>query len=128
MGKSMGEQISNWCRHYSGLMNDACDAGVNYDDVRGNETGLAAYPCFKDSNCAERCASALFLSEQEVAEEVTRINSHAARFLTEMAEGRFCPHCHAPITRRVQVGRCVYAEPCQHRLFQGRLPKEEAES
>lgn len=124
MNKSLGEQIGNWCRHYNGLMNDTCNAGVNYDDVRGNDKAPAAYPCFKDSNCAERCDSASFLSEQEVAEEVKRTQEHAARFLTELAEGKTCPHCHKPITQLYQVGRCVYNRGCRCRQYQGVVPKD----
>lgn len=30
-----------------------------------------------------------------------------------------CPHCDAPIAQQEQVGRCVYARPCGHRLYQG---------
>lgn len=31
-----------------------------------------------------------------------------------------CPECGAAVERERQVGRCVYAEPCNHRLYQGR--------
>lgn len=31
-----------------------------------------------------------------------------------------CPICHAKMERR-QVYRCVYAHPCGHRLYQGRI-------
>lgn len=31
-----------------------------------------------------------------------------------------CPICGARMERERQVGRCVYAEPCGHRLYQGR--------
>jgi hypothetical protein len=48
-----------------------------------------------------------------------------AAFLNELAGGVTCPHCHQPIEKRKQVGRCVYALPCNHRLYEGRLPKEE---
>jgi len=30
-----------------------------------------------------------------------------------------CPHCDGAIARQEQVGRCVYARPCGHRLYQG---------
>lgn len=42
-------------------------------------------------------------------------------FLVEMAEGKTCPHCHQPIEKKEQRGRCVYALPCGHRLYQGKL-------
>lgn len=30
-----------------------------------------------------------------------------------------CPICGAAIERQQQVGHCVYAKPCGHRLYQG---------
>ena len=32
-----------------------------------------------------------------------------------------CPHCKAKVVSQRQVGRCVYAEPCGHRLYQGKV-------
>ena len=34
-------------------------------------------------------------------------------------EGDLCHVCNGRIEKKVQVGRCVYAEPCRHRLYQG---------
>lgn len=118
-------QIANWCRHYNGIAVKAtCKAGVRYVDVKGTERGLSAYPCFKDSNCADRCASASFLSDQEVEEESARQDAVVAAFLKELAEGKTCPHCHKPITELYQVGRCVYNRGCGCRQYQGVVPKE----
>lgn len=36
-------------------------------------------------------------------------------------DGSVCCECGGNITKKVQVGRCVYAEPCGHRLYQGRI-------
>ena len=127
MSKSLGDQIGNWCRHYNGLMNDICKAGIAYDDVKdrsGNTHGIARWPCFKDSNCAERCASASFLSEEEVAAEVERSNQALAKYLSDMANN-ICPLCSKPIESKKQIGRCVYSVPCYHRLYQGTVPKDE---
>ena len=123
--KSLAEQIGNWCRHFNGIDRGTCKAGVRYIDIKGVEVASRTYPCFKDNNCADRCPSASFLSAQEVVEEVKRSQEIAARFLTELAEGKTCPHCHAPITKRYQVGRCVYAKPCGHRQYQGKLTESE---
>ncbi len=35
-----------------------------------------------------------------------------------------CPFCQAKIEEEQQVGRCVYAKPCGHRLYQGRAKTE----
>ena len=34
-----------------------------------------------------------------------------------------CPHCEDRIEKFEQVGSCVYAMPCGHRLYQGRVPQ-----
>lgn len=47
-----------------------------------------------------------------------------AAFFTELAEGKTCPHCHAPITTLYQVGRCVYNRGCRCRQYQGVVPKD----
>jgi len=41
------------------------------------------------------------------------------------AEAGICPICQTPIERKKQVGRCVYAEPCGCRLWQGFVPPSE---
>jgi hypothetical protein len=34
-----------------------------------------------------------------------------------------CLICQAPVATWSQVGRCVYALPCQHRQYQGKIPR-----
>jgi hypothetical protein len=36
-----------------------------------------------------------------------------------------CPLCHEVVQKEQQVGRCVVAQPCGHRLYQGRVKTEE---
>jgi hypothetical protein len=55
---------------------------------------------------------------EEMTKEEKRI---IADFLTRLAEGKECPHCHTTIERKEQIGRCIYAQPCGHRLYQGKL-------
>ncbi len=117
---TLRDQIGNWCRHFNGVQNDTCRAGVPYDSVRVQEKRL---PCFKNQGCSHLCASASFRTSAELDVEVARQEAAAAAFLTELAEGKTCPHCHTPIESREQVGRCVYSYPCGCR-HQGTLPKE----
>jgi hypothetical protein len=37
----------------------------------------------------------------------------------ELIDNGLCPDCKQPMLQK-QVGKCVYASPCGHRLFQGR--------
>ena len=41
--------------------------------------------------------------------------------LRASVEGNVCCVCGGTITKKVQVHRCVYAEPCGHRLYQGTI-------
>lgn len=115
---SLNDQIANKCRHFNGIMNDTCEVGISYKSVRDPKLGI---PCLKEHDCAERCTSVSFLSPEEVAEKEAEISQFVKTFLTEMAEGKNCPHCHTPIEAREQVGRCIYLQPCGCRLGQGSL-------
>jgi hypothetical protein len=48
----------------------------------------------------------------------------AATFLADLDSG-LCPECHQPVQDYRQVGRCTYAKPCGHRLWQGSAPIRE---
>ncbi len=60
-------------------------------------------------------------SEQRAADQ-ERQREVAAIFETywRKLDAGVCPHCDTAIARKRQVGRCVYAEPCGCRLYQGR--------
>jgi hypothetical protein len=61
-------------------------------------------------------------SEQEpISEEMAQA---VRSYLERLAQG-LCPVCSAPIEQEQQVGRCVYAHPCGHRLYQGRARKKQ---
>lgn len=115
-----------WCKHYTGLMNDTCKAGVRYKDVQGDEKIPLNYPCFKDKGCTHLCSKVDFRTPEEVKEEYEKARESLARYLENIAND-ICPHCKKPIEEKKQVGRCVYGLPCYHRLYQGTLPKKEGE-
>ena len=65
------EQISNRCVHFNGIMNDACKAGVIYQQLMGGGPGWAAHmPCFKDEQSPVQCSQAKFPTPEEAAAEV----------------------------------------------------------
>lgn len=122
--KTLEEQFGNWCSHFNGLLNDCCELGIAYETVRDPESGQL--PCFKDKGCTERCLCAVFPTEAEVAAKVEQTRASIAAYFTDLATGR-CPACQQTVTKQKQVGRCVYAVPCGHRLFQGSVGKESNE-
>lgn len=51
------------------------------------------------------------MNEEEISKAI-------AAYFHDLTSG-ICPTCKAKVEREEQVGRCVYASPCGHRLFQG---------
>lgn len=113
--KTINEQIANWCKHFNGVLNDSCQAGIAYKDVRAG----GKLPCLKDEGISDTCPQAVFPTEQEVDEQAAHAMQLAAEFLDRLQNG-FCPHCGVKIEAERQIGCCVYALPCWHRLGQGK--------
>jgi hypothetical protein len=127
--------MSAWCRHYNGVIGGLlptwgerrCEADVRYADVKvpaapDSKTGHD-YPCFGESHQGN-CPLRSFFTDEERAERDRESAQAVSDFINKL-KSDVCPHCDTPITRKRQVGRCVYAEPCGCRLYQGRLTAEE---
>lgn len=113
------------CRHFNGLMNERCKAGVAYEDVRDATERPYRWPCLR-SNCygeptpaATSCATADYPTEDEARDWEAAAREHTRQHMADIA-ANICPTHKIAITKR-QVGRCVYAEPCGCRLYQGRV-------
>jgi hypothetical protein len=123
--KPLWKQNAEWCIHFNGIMEKTCRAGISYDDPKfgGRQPYRRELPCLKenwsDPTRTDICDKCEYLTEEQAkakAEESTRrIRAHFER----MASG-VCPDCDQKIERQRQVGPCVYAVPCGHRMFQGR--------
>lgn len=114
-----------WCRHYSGVGNGpTCAIGVPYDGVRSTDVrGNYTWPCY-DPVVRSCCGKFESFTQEEIAED----DRLTALFLEELnklnaRETEECLTCHAHIERMQQVGRCTYARPCGHRLWQGTIPE-----
>lgn len=106
-----------WCKHYRAMSDhDTCKAGVAYKTVHVGTTFM--YPCFEPA--LQNCPLQDWPTPEERAAEEEQVNLMIQQFFTDLASD-VCPHCHTPIERKKQVGRCVYAEPCGCRLYQGKL-------
>lgn len=121
------EQIAGRCVHFNGVMHRTCRAGVVYDELSGRDDNghrVNALPCLKGPAAfpgkeVATCPQLRWPTPEEVRAEKEESDRHVKQFLDDLAANR-CPHCHQPVTRKRQVGRCVYGEPCGHRLYQGR--------
>ena len=113
------------CRKFTGMMNDECTAGVNYMSMRvlPPEGGMARWPCHHN-NLDGMCPSFVAYTDEEIQ---TRVDGHnkVMQSLDDLStrESDICFHCGKQVMSMQQVGPCVYAQPCNCRLWQGRIPK-----
>lgn len=118
------EQYRCWCRHFTGVMNpQGCKAGHHYKDI------ARPLPCVRVGDGAGfgvGCPSFSAYSEAEIDAEIARSHDVMTAFLRKL-DDNICPACDAPVVGHKQVGRCVYAQPCGHRLYQGkaRMPRKQ---
>lgn len=110
------------CKHFTGYQNLVCEAGVTYRTLVGGPlTGwLGRLPCLLMEGQHDQaiCERFELPTAEELAESERRAEESTQRFTRALEEGR-CPHCEQPVARERQVGPCVYAEPCGHRMYQG---------
>ena len=76
--KSLYEQKANKCRHFNGLMNDKCEAGVSYESVRVSGEPGKGYnlPCFKDCSVGCTCKNQSFKTHDEITAEIDAVRKH----------------------------------------------------
>jgi hypothetical protein len=124
--RPLWEQEATWCVHFTGMANNTCRLGIAYDDVFNREgAGIGnRFPCLKaepaDRTRTDMCPSVEYLTEEQAKAKAKEIHQRLAEKLMRMADGH-CPECDQQVEGKRQVGRCIYALPCNHRLGQGRL-------
>ncbi len=107
------------CLHFNGVQNLRCRADIPYESVRDDKRRL---PCLTLSTAMQpsdtKCASYL----EPTIEQIAAFNAELDARMDEIrarGERNECSECGAKIVEARQVGRCVYAEPCNHRIGQG---------
>lgn len=73
---SLEDQISRKCIHFNGVMNDLCNAGVKYSDVRIDKP--YKFPCLSQGG---ECPKASFRTEDEVKQKVAEIEGSGIKVL-----------------------------------------------
>jgi hypothetical protein len=108
----------NYCKHFpaGGVSNPTCDAGVNFKDVR--EGGKL--PCLISHSCCDRCSKFETRSEADAEEYAQQSEARLQEFFDRLASNK-CPHCGVEVEEKIQIGPCVYAKPCNHRMYQGKV-------
>lgn len=109
----------SWCVNYRGV-GRVCDAGILPSDLI-DKTRLSRdrVPCFREG-VAIPCPHRRYPTPEEDAERERQMKRDVEEYFAAIDDNR-CPHCGADVLKRQQVGRCVYARPCGHRLYQGTL-------
>jgi hypothetical protein len=113
---SYREQLAGRCKHFNGVQNDACEAGVRYVDVRPKGAKL---PCrvHKRGEELPPCERRCFPTEAEVDAEIAEADAELAAWKAKVGAG-ICPECSGQLEPLRQNGRCTYGA-CGHRLGQG---------
>lgn len=125
MSKTLAEQMQGTCRKFTGMMNNECLAGVNYMSMRvlPPEGGMAQWPCHHN-NMDNMCPSFVAYTDEEIQ---AREDGHkkVMQSLNDLGarKSETCFRCGKQVKSMQQVGRCVYARPCNCRLWQGQVPK-----
>lgn len=86
--KTLHQQIACHCKHFNGLQNSACDAGVQYDSVKDeSRKGFGRWPCWREGE-ELTCEKRKFLTPEEVEAEVQEIEAATIRLTKGMVACR----------------------------------------
>lgn len=119
--ETLQQQLARQCRHFNGIQHGRCEAGIEYQSVIARSQPLdRRFPCLRANDEVSTCALVSPKTDEEIDAEVAEIEAVTLAF-TDALVNDTCPHCQTKITNKRQVGRCVYADPCGHRLYQGQL-------
>lgn len=120
---SIAEQYLRKCRHFTGIPirdddSPTCKAGVEYASVRDTGVRPFRWPCTRPDSSVTCPHLSRFTKEE--AEQKERETMAALNAALEKIGNGICHVCNAKVERERQVGSCIYAEPCGHRIGQGK--------
>jgi hypothetical protein len=112
--KSIREQIAGSCRHFNGVQNKVCSAGIAYESIRngaGQRAAFARMPCFAGEGRLP-CERRSFPTAEEVEAEVAAsdrviadmFKARAAIVAAKKDHGQIeCPICRVADALRFSV-------------------------
>lgn len=110
------------CVHFRGIQHATCAAGIDMKPVRdSSQPGPYRWPCMTlkaDSPATTTCPSYRDPTPEEIAADEAAWNKRLDEMRDNARKG-LCNACGVKTTSVRQVGRCVYADPCGHRIGQG---------
>lgn len=71
--EALYESSLNRCKHFTGLANKVCKAGVEYKSVLDTSTAPARMPCLKSNDCSSVCAMVSYMTPEEALARVQAI-------------------------------------------------------
>lgn len=103
------------CKHFRGIQHERCDANLIMRDMRSPD---GAWPCLQPLRASqERPTCPLY--QEPTREEIAQHEAEIRALLDKWRGQRGECSCGVKITSVRQVGSCVYADPCGHRIGQG---------
>lgn len=109
------------CVNFNGVQNAACKLGIAYKSVEAMTPGAHTLPCSRTPEraaCPSSCDSYTEPTVEQLAEFNRQLDARFAEIADRHKRGE-CAECGAKVASVEQVGRCVYARPCGHRIGQG---------
>jgi hypothetical protein len=111
------------CVHFSGIHHDKCRAGVAYATVKNFLGEGRIYPCVAPE--VMTCASRQLPTQEQAEVLADQAEEHHRAFMAKIALG-VCASCDVEAADFKQVGKCIYAMPCGHRVGQGNAAEYQA--
>lgn len=73
--KALYESSLNRCKHFTGLGNKVCKAGIAYKDVIDTSTSPARIPCLKSNNYSSACTHVEYMTPEQALARVEAIEA-----------------------------------------------------
>ncbi len=79
--KSLREQIAGKCIHFNGIMNETCEAGIDYERFRKQSTPdkPVGFPCLRNCENAPACEKREWPSEEYIKSQLDEIEQSTER-------------------------------------------------
>jgi len=113
-------RFASQCRHFTGIQNDCCKAGVAYSPLRDiSGPGMARWPCLTIVGRGEAstvCPKRELMTTADWDAHEAEVSAAVDGALAKIAAGK-CHVCGANAEPSRVTGRCRYAA-CGHRIGQ----------
>lgn len=112
-----------WCRHFTGVQNVTCEAGVEYQSVRQDHEPMSKrFPCTYQGGVVV-CPHWKPYTSEEIEAFDAELEAYTKK-MNDFSSGaqKACPVCGEPVTGATIYEKLepeifsLYVQPCNHRL------------